>query len=276
MSGYRIEEVMPDILERYRDRLEATLKPHLEINLIPEENLTQWQSKFAGWEKSPGSLPYLPRGFDYPQTSDGEYLHLLAQINFAEVPHLEGLPNRGILQFYLLANNDEAMYGLSNLSGEIHSLDSKWRVLYFSEPDLNEANLTHNFDFLPQKEGGDCEPFPENCSAIQWSLKYSVPALEDEIYEHFIHQPEAIEKDGRSAFIEAYDRFFDRFYSDFQMGGYSRFFSDDPRYGFSTPEDPFDTLLLKIPLAENGSLYFYIQSSAMARCDFSKVLYALA
>jgi len=41
-------------------------------------------------------------------------------------------------------------------------------------------------------------------------------------------------------------------------------------------EDPFDTLLFAISLLQSGSVFFYMQSSALARCDFSKILYAMA
>ncbi|NES65385.1 MAG: DUF1963 domain-containing protein [Okeania sp. SIO2D1] len=63
---------------------------------------------------------------------------------------------------------------------------------------------------------------------------------------------------------------------DIQMEGYRFHLSDDPRCCYDSEEEPFDTLLFSIRLVENGSLFFYIQSSALARCDFSKVLYALA
>jgi hypothetical protein len=42
---HELNKPLPPILERYRDRIEATIKPYLSINLIPDENLTWWQSK---------------------------------------------------------------------------------------------------------------------------------------------------------------------------------------------------------------------------------------
>ena len=282
MSNYAIKEDLPPILERYRDRIEATIKPYLSLDLIPDENLTLWQSKFAGREKSPGGFPYLPKGFDYPQTSDGEYLLLLAQINFAEIPDLEGFPKQGILQFYIADNDD---YGFSDhYYCELNSLQSNWRVLYFPEPELNAENLRTDFDFLPEKYWFEISELDiGKCSAIQWTKKYAPICLEDdsaynlllpEIGEAVPFEMEDLYEEFTEAYLETLDD--DGWYCDFQMGGYSCYFSDDPRVGFSEEEDPFDTLLLKISLIESGLLFFYIQSSALAKCNFSKVLYAMA
>ncbi|NES71285.1 MAG: hypothetical protein F6K24_41795, partial [Okeania sp. SIO2D1] len=70
---YNINKQLPPILEPYRFLIEATIKPYLELALIPDENLTWWQSKFPGRQKSRGGFPYLPKGFDYPKTPEGEY-----------------------------------------------------------------------------------------------------------------------------------------------------------------------------------------------------------
>lgn len=174
-SNYVIKEVMPEILEPYRDKIEATIKPYLEINLVPNENLTWWQSKFPGRKKSKGGFPYLPKGYDYPKTPEGEYLHLLAQINFAEIPHLEAFPKQGILQFYIVNNDRYGIpdrYRLPNLEDVFEQ--NTYRILYFKKPDFNEEYLTTDFNFLPEKNNSFLEPYPVECSAIQ-STKGYVP-----------------------------------------------------------------------------------------------------
>ncbi|MGL6342192.1 MAG: DUF1963 domain-containing protein, partial [Waterburya sp.] len=88
---------LPSELEDYREKLEATVKPYIKIQTHLTQTTSWWQSKIAGF-------PYLPKNFDYPKTEQGEYLYLLAQINFEEVPPLEGFPSQGILQFYLAKN----------------------------------------------------------------------------------------------------------------------------------------------------------------------------
>ncbi|MDY7007590.1 MAG: pentapeptide repeat-containing protein [Cyanobacteriota bacterium] len=290
-SNYVIAEVMPAILERYREEIQATIKPHLEINLVPDENLTWWQSKFAGSKKSKGEFPYLPKGYEYPKTPDGEYLHLLAQINFAETPHLEGFPKQGILQFYIADDDD---YGVPrfNYSGSFADYQkdrlkqNRFRILYFPEPDLNENNLTTDFSFLPEKDSNFLEPYPDKCSAIQWIQGYAPIALEDEnsncldgIFNQLNELEDIEESDLSEDFSTAYyDTFHNNeWYCVLQMGGYSDYFyGSDPRQEWET-EDSFDILLLRVGgFVEGNSLFFYIQSSALARCDFSKVLYTMA
>jgi uncharacterized protein YwqG len=124
--NYKLDVELSPELEAYRDRIEATIKPYVEIQLTDNDKPTWWQSKFGG-------LPYLPKGFEYPKSSNGEYLYLLAQINFAEVPHLEGFPEKGILQFYIHdGEKDDIIWGcdMSNPTNQDY-----FRVLYF--PDVN-------------------------------------------------------------------------------------------------------------------------------------------
>ncbi len=59
--------------------------------------------------------PYLPKGFEYPRDPNGKPLRLLAQINFADVPALEGYPDEGILQFYI--SDDPGGYDLVQVWG---------------------------------------------------------------------------------------------------------------------------------------------------------------
>ena len=49
-----------------------------------------------------GGVPYMPIGVEYPLSRiDNNPLALLAQINFKEMPILEGFPTEGILQFFI-------------------------------------------------------------------------------------------------------------------------------------------------------------------------------
>ena len=59
--------------------------------------------------------PYLPKGFEYPHDPDGKPLRLLAQINFADVPPLEGYPDEGILQFFI--SDDIGGYDIKQVWG---------------------------------------------------------------------------------------------------------------------------------------------------------------
>ena len=107
---------IPSALAPYRKQLISTVKPCAKMQTQVCRDASPWQSKFLG-------RPYFLKADDFPRTSQGEYLYLLAQINFAEVPLLEGFPQKGILQFYL--SNTE-MYGL-DLENPAHQ--NRFRVL---------------------------------------------------------------------------------------------------------------------------------------------------
>ena len=145
-------------LEPYRSAIEATIKPYIKIELTDNNNPTWWQSKFGG-------LPYMPKDFEYPKSNDGEYIYLLAQINFTEVLNLEGLPEKGILQFYLAA--DEELYGLDFAKPR---QQNKWRVVYFPDVYPDENSLITNFNFLPKFSNQWLMPF-EGCCRLNFDLK---------------------------------------------------------------------------------------------------------
>ena len=83
-----------------------------------------------------GGIPYWPSNMKYPQNSKGQDLILLAQLNFAELPHLEKFPNTGILQFF--SQND---YGDSDLWTDKSSAIA---VVYHKNPDPSKSvNVEH-------------------------------------------------------------------------------------------------------------------------------------
>ena len=272
---------LPPELEPFRSRLEATVKPYIEITTQVAKDTTLWQSKFLGF-------PYLPKGFAYPTAPNGDYLYLLAQINFAEVPCLESFPNDGILQFYVAKNET---YGLSK---ELGSQES-FRVLYFANPDLNEANLQTNFDFLPtlwDEEFEDCIPFyilrgysphKGDCFSLKFSLKHYPITTSDYQLDELVGQEilDVLYENNCSLWNECYSRF----EQGHKLGGYPYFTQEDPRaYWTLDDEEPWRLLLqidsddsatnkIHIQWGDVGVANFFIKESALKRLDFSNVLY---
>lgn len=156
-------------LEPYRSLIESTLKPYIKIKDRASDNLDWWQSKFGG-------LPYFPKGIDYPQTAKGEYLSLLAQINFAETPNLEGFPETGILQFYILA---EGGYGKDYENPR----NPDWhRVLYIPKPTYDLSQLVTDFSFLPEIDRMYDFPIVRDCS-LDFSYERSPVSLDNFDFE---------------------------------------------------------------------------------------------
>jgi uncharacterized protein YwqG len=65
-----LEIDLPSELLIYKDKIEATIKPFIEIKAKSENNLRLWQSKFGGF-------PYFPKGLQYPTDAKGQAMFLL-------------------------------------------------------------------------------------------------------------------------------------------------------------------------------------------------------
>lgn len=95
-----MEEVeIPEVLKQFSEGLIAKQRPFVSIKAtaldcdLDKDPLDVKNSKFLG-------VPFVPEGMEYPTDKNGDPLVLIAQINFSELPLLEGFPNEGILQLY--------------------------------------------------------------------------------------------------------------------------------------------------------------------------------
>lgn len=103
---------IPKNLSKYKEYLKSTEKPAIEIKFT--------RGKTLPWESKCGGCPYLEKIEDYPHDKDGRPMMFLAQINFDDMPPLEGFPEHGLLQFYI--GDDDCM-----------GLDSGCDVIYIPE-----------------------------------------------------------------------------------------------------------------------------------------------
>ncbi|MEG4631627.1 YwqG family protein [Microcoleus sp. AR_TQ3_B6] len=270
--NYKLEFPLSRKLEKYRDRIEATIKPYIEIQTQNNDDVNWWQSKFGGF-------PYLPKGFEYPKTCDGKYLFLLAQLNFDEIPPLDGFPDRGILQFYIA---DDDLYGLDfGTSADVDNptAEDRFKIIYFPQPDFQVENIITNYDFLPELEF-----FPvHGCCSLQFTKKYApvstndyqfIALLGEEINELFMnHEIEDEYREISNSFGH-------------KIGGYPYFTQEDVRKYSSNSErkQKPDILLfqmdtdccnetVEIVWGDSGVGNFFIDESALRELDFSKVLY---
>jgi len=269
--NYKLEVPLSPELEKYRDRIEATIKPYIEIQTQNNDDVNWWQSKFGG-------LPYLPKGFEYPKTPDGKDLFLLAQINFSEAPFLDGFPDRGILQFYIA---DDDLYGLdfanyANLDNP--AVEQKFKIIYFPQPDFKVENIITNYDFLPEPEY-----FPvQGCCGLQFTKKYAPISTNDYQFTELLGG----EIDELFMNHEIWDEYLEISQPvGHKIGGYPDFTQEDVRK-YSSKSDRQqkpDILLLQmdtdgnetvdIMWGDTGVGNFFIDESALRELDFSKVLY---
>ena len=271
---------LPHELESFRSKIEATVKPFIEIKtrLVQDTSLTQ--SKFFGF-------PFLPKNISYPTTPDGDYLYLLAQINFEEVPPIEYFPSTGILQFYI-AGDGRYGWDYDNPTSQ-----TNFRVLYFTDPDIARSNLVTNFDFLETIWNYENHFFPfwicdsytanrNDCFALSFSVKSSPISDCDYQFEKLIGSEiwDIVSENG-SDFWSVYR---ERFAPGHRLSGYPNFCQVDPREPASSEDEEY-ILLLQIDSDGNAleKIYiewsalgvgnFFIKKSDLLKLDFSKVLY---
>jgi len=189
----------------------------------------------------------------------GNPLFLLAQINFEEVPCLEGFPQEGILQFYIA---DDDFYGAN---WDNPTQQEGFRVIYFPTISKTEDDLVTDFSFLPEPKG---LPF-FGSSSLQFNKKVAPVGYTDYEFEQFADKEEDI-----------WEEYAEKFSSEgHKIGGYAHFTQEDPRSNKESLEKYI--LLLQIDTdnavdimwGDSGVGNFFITQTDLEKLDFSKVFY---
>lgn len=257
--------------------INQTAKETIKIRATPM-NTMPWQSKFMGkpyWEKN--------KIVDYPKNLENQQaMSLLAQLNFAEIPNLEGYPQKGIVQFFVSSHDD--VYGM-NFNNQTEQ--SNFRVIYWADPTYNEKDLVDDFDSL----GVDDEQWMENSPiqaehVLDFEKAIEFCGLVDHYHADVVYHQKENETLEELVGIDGVDELYEIISnSGSKIGGYAYFTQDDPR---SRKEHPVDTeneyvLLLQIDSNTDGTdsimwgdcgvANFFITKKDLANLDFSKVFY---
>lgn len=244
--------------------LEQSEAPTVRITATIEDNLPLTTSKFLG-------KPYFPAGKNYPTDKAEKPMLLLAQINFAEVPHLDNYPEAGILQFYIASNDD--LYGANydDLTDQ-----SSFRVVFHST--TNETNLNADIPvFNPKSEDVYTPITAEHRLSFSLTKEY-VPST-DWRFEKFFgkHYYDYSSEYDNDVLWEQYETGEIADPGGHKIGGYAYFTQWDPR----SKESYSDYILLlqidsqgdHILWGDVGVGNFFIREADLIRQDFSTVLY---
>ena len=237
-----------------------------------------------------GGLPYWERTNEFPRDEDGEPLYLLAQIDFADVPHLPDFPEKGLLQIFVQA-------------GDTWGLDFKdekqknWRIVYhksissitaMSEAELRAMGVKTASD---EKDEDEYLPFEkEYALSFEKQLTFVHPNCDDQ----FDDTVQAIAQElGFPVFDgSSLDWFEENDYNAFylenkeakhQIGGYPDFTQGDVRRVGDVLLFQMDSEMgngedgksksWEILWGDCGIANFFISRADLKNLDFSNVLY---
>ena len=277
---------------------EASKRPVCRLHLSHET--------FCITDSHLGGIPYLPHNETYPTGNDGQSLWLCAQINFAQMPPMEGFPSKGILQFFLSDFDYDGGFGL--YSEQDGTIQGPWRTFYY--PSVDET--------VTEEECRTKMPEQWEDAADLWRtpnrpLKMTFLPVEQEVVNHENYLFDALfaaaltkrlpDADPETYMPYAIDsktpeerNALDKIYHQIRIGGckiggYPRYYQDDPRlYSESCgkPLEKWDILLFQLdddnftfPAGDidnmdislnGGTLNFLIRPEDLEKCDFSQVL----
>lgn len=225
------EKLGPSVAELFSLRAKRRVVLQVAEGVIPESTGTYI-----------GGHPFVnaEENFSWPLNEEtGKPLTFLMQVNFAELPKLEGFPEEGLLQWWIIGDDD--VFGLSfedDKTGREGLL-----IKFYSSDELLKPAAKAN-DPIPNGVDVDelgplygTEPF-----ALASKLALSFPNYEDSTIESeelqlFSDAREALDRsEGDRSLV---DQLLD---SDTQVGGYPSFVQGDPRYRNERPK----TLILQL------------------------------
>lgn len=250
-------------LAPYKTQIEKTALPFIRIEATPNEGLSFTQSKFAG-------KPYWPVSRPYPTDGEGNYMFLLAQLNFSEIPSLEGYPQKGLLQFYISANDG---YGL-NFDNPTEQ--TSFRVVYFES--CNEEQAEKEFAFLNDAPL-EYVPFSKAFRLSFFKDTDFVGSMDVRFRQNFGKDLYDFAESFGEQSDDIGEELCDTFPNDgHKIGGYAAFTQEDPRKYKEEYKDwvlllQIDTQSPDIMWGDSGVANFFIHPDALKHNDFSNVLY---
>ena len=273
-------------LDKVLQKVDEVLTPQPSLRFeVVKENVGLFDSKIGG-------TPYFPKDMEYPKGRknefDGKPLVLLAQLNFEQLPHIPDFPTKGILQFFIAADD---LYGMSPDYGNGMANQDNFRVIYHEniitdESKLISANDIPNYSpdddfYLPFSGVYKLNAFqPDVMRAVIYDYRFGDVFVNcyNELYgEEDEDIWDILNEDDYNALAERNDT------TDSFIGGYPVFTQDDPRYEDSiadcdtvlfeldsvyTPEEGIDILW-----GDMGTGTFLIPRENLKKLDFSRVIY---
>ncbi len=262
---------IPEELAKYKDKIKDSFTKYIRVktNYVQiDPGLTK--SKFGG-------VPFLLDASAYPKAKNGRDLILIAQLNFAEIPHLEDFPSDGILQFFIA---DDELYGLNF---EHQNVQDGFRVIYHPANVVDTNKAITNYPWPKPKEYfifDNSVALGNSAFELTFELAEAPISPVDFRFEGFLEESIwDMPKDVSNWYWALADT------NSHKIGGYSFFTQDDPRI-FEKKYRPYTTQLLEmnseydptnkkaeIMWGDMGVANFLIKPENLKNLDFSDVMY---
>ncbi|TRD11712.1 DUF1963 domain-containing protein [Erythrobacter insulae] len=217
-----------------------------------------------------GGPVWLEEGQAWPQSRKGNPMEFIAQLDFNQLPELEGFPTTGALQFFI--PDDDDLWGMEM----DEPIKSDVAVLY--RPEGSPRNRHQQTAQRPPDES--ITPFL-NETVRQAGVALAGAAIEDVMPSNIWELDARIEGNLRRPGFERWDDLIEANEEKRSLvhhaGGYPCFVQSDFRGPGSL--DDYDTVLLRLTSDDHlqwgdvGEAHFLIRSADLAARDFSKVIF---
>lgn len=213
-----------------------------------------------------GGTPYWPKDKKYP-TTNGKPMVMAAQLNFSELPHVEGFPSKGILQFFL---ND-------------YEWDDNTVVVYHPTYSTKEEDMLKEIPRTSFDEDHEDYPFKGMFKIIKSTIKKQAMTINcdndfDEIIVPIIKKHLHVDVKCMWDLPDDVRKPLLKLLSEnswgHRIGGYPDFTQYDPR-----KKGQYDTLLFQldsdkgIMWGDVGIANWFISAADLKKKDFSKVFF---
>ena len=268
------KKVYDEIWDKYQKT--AQTKTFAKITLM-ENEMKITDSKVMG-------LPYIPKGAEIPQTANGDKMMMIAQINCDDLQGLADFPQKGILQFFVLNDED----GLLGLDFDNQTVQDSFRVIYHEKIeefyDENELkNIYNPYNFEESYITNNNESYKMN-----FELTSEKERFEDMFYDIFTtickeKELKQTQEDWLYRKLLNFMQYSENYYS--QCDGFAFFTQEDPRE-YNEEYKKFDTVLFqlnsefdentrnwKVCIGDAGVINFFINREKLKNKDFSEILY---
>ncbi|AVK97410.1 DUF1963 domain-containing protein [Lysinibacillus sphaericus] len=230
--------------------MKDSLKQAIILQAV-EESVTYTDSKLGG-------RPYSKLGDDFPVHSSGIPYMFIAQLNFAKLPKLKDYPQQGLLQFFVLADEDYGVDKDGYYCRYYSDFDPSHDIEPFSDEEM-EYELCEPIIF-----GG---PYALKATLLQELVPYTDPRS--------VHYDLPIENPAYSKYFDETDG------SGTKIGGYA--FMDKNSFD---EKNSNAELLFQLDMegnakktyamiADSGTLQFFIERDSLIAKDFTQLYYYL-